>query len=52
MLDLAFIVASYGVIAYVSLPWLWTRHEHQKALAGIPMISVTAQGIAGDPDQN
>ena len=28
---------------------LWTHHEHQKGLAGLEMVTRTAQGIPGDP---
>jgi LssY C-terminus len=44
----AFLVA-YGIIAYVALPLAWTHYEHQKGLAGHPMLTRTAQGIPGDP---
>ena len=37
------------LLAYVVLPVLWTHHEHQKGLAGLPMVTRTAQGIPGDP---
>jgi hypothetical protein len=39
----------YGGIAYLLLPELWTHYEHQKSLAGLPMTTMTAQGIPGDP---
>ncbi len=39
----------YGLIAYMLLPILWTHYEHQKGLAGLPMVTRTAQGIPGDP---
>jgi hypothetical protein len=38
----------YGLIAYLLLPSLWRHYEHQKKLAGVPMVTVTAQGIPGD----
>ena len=44
----AFLVA-YGIIAYIALPLAWTYYEHQKGLAGRPMVTRTAQGIPGDP---
>jgi len=28
---------------------MWTHYEHQKGLAGLPMVTRTAQGIPGDP---
>jgi hypothetical protein len=43
-----FLVA-YGIIAYIALPLAWTHYEHQKGLAGHPMVTRTAQGIPGDP---
>jgi hypothetical protein len=43
------VVAGYILIAYLVLPAFWTHHEHQKALAALPMVTRTAQGIPGDP---
>jgi hypothetical protein len=42
-------VLLYGIIAYVALPSAWTHYEHQKRLEGLPMITRTVQGMAGDP---
>jgi hypothetical protein len=42
------VVAAYVLLAYVVLPALWTHHEHQKGLANLPMVTLTAQGIPGD----
>jgi LssY C-terminus len=42
-------MAAYILLAYVALPLLWTHHEHQKGLAGLDMVTRTAQGIPGDP---
>jgi hypothetical protein len=39
----------YGLVAYLLLPFAWTHYEHQKGLAGLPMVTRTAQGILGDP---
>ena len=39
----------YVAMAYVVLPAAWTHYEHQPALAGRSMVSLTAQGIPGDP---
>ena len=39
----------YGAIAYVLLPSFWRHYEHQKKLDGMPMVTVTAQGIPADP---
>ncbi|MGC1574909.1 MAG: LssY C-terminal domain-containing protein [Beijerinckiaceae bacterium] len=40
---------AYGLLAYLALPAAWTHYEHQKGLAGLPMVTRTAQGIPGDP---
>ncbi len=40
--------AVYALIAYVLLPFAWTHYEHQPKLAGRPMVTATADGIAGD----
>jgi hypothetical protein len=45
----AVVVAAYGIMAYIVLPLAWTHYEHQKGLAGRPMVTRTAQGIPGDP---
>jgi hypothetical protein len=47
--SVAIIVACYGLLAYVVLPFIWTHYEHQKGLAGLSMLTQTAQGIQGDP---
>ena len=47
--SVAIIVACYGLLAYVVLPFIWTHYEHQKGLAGLSMLTQTAQGIHGDP---
>ena len=39
----------YTLLAYVVLPAFWTHHEHQKGLTALPMVTLTAQGIPGDP---
>ncbi|WP_413776424.1 LssY C-terminal domain-containing protein [Rhodopseudomonas sp. P2A-2r] len=44
-----FLLAVYGAVAYFLLPTFWTHYEHQQRLAGLPMVTMTAQGIAGDP---
>ncbi|MBN9002873.1 MAG: LssY C-terminal domain-containing protein, partial [Rhizobiales bacterium] len=43
------LLSLYGLIAYMLLPILWTHYEHQRGLAGLPMVTRTAQGIPGDP---
>jgi hypothetical protein len=45
----ASIVAVYLALAYALLPMAWTHYEHQRGLAGMPMVTRTAQGIPGDP---
>ena len=42
-------MAVYIALAYIVLPALWTHHEHQRGLAGLEMVTRTAQGIPGDP---
>ena len=46
---LVVILAVYGAIAYLLLPSLWRHYEHQKKLDGLPMVTVTAQGIPAYP---
>jgi len=43
------VVLVYTFLAYLALPALWTHYEHQKKLANLPMVTLTAQGIPGDP---
>ena len=42
------LLGTYALLAYVALAWAWTHYEHQKGLAGRPMVTHTAQGIPGD----
>jgi hypothetical protein len=42
-------VIAYTMLAYLLLPAIWTHYEHQKDLAALPMVTLTAQGIPGDP---
>jgi hypothetical protein len=44
-----FVLLVYTMLAYLLLPALWSHHEHQKGLASLPMVTLTAQGIPGDP---
>jgi LssY C-terminus len=46
---LLLVLIGYGLVAYIVLPTFWTHYEHQKRLAGLPMMTQTAQGIPGDP---
>jgi hypothetical protein len=43
------VVIGYTLLAYLVLPAFWTHHEHQKGLEALPMVTLTAQGIPGDP---
>ena len=45
----ATILVCYGIIAYILLPTTWAHYEHQKGLAGLTMLTRTAQGIPGGP---
>jgi hypothetical protein len=45
---IAAILCGYGLLAYIVLPLAWRHYEHQKALAGLDMVTRTAQGIPGD----
>ena len=45
----AIILVCYGIIAYILLPTTWAHYEHQNGLAGLTMLTRTAQGIPGDP---
>ena len=42
-------LAAYGIVAYFVLPRAWGHYEHQKGLAGLTMLTRTAQDIPGDP---
>jgi LssY-like putative type I secretion system component LssY len=46
---LAVVLVAYALIAYIVLPRIWTHYEHQKGLAGLTMVTRTAQDIPGDP---
>lgn len=43
------LIAFYLFTAYIALPRLWTHYEHEPGLEGRPMVTVTADGIPGDP---
>ena len=43
------VVMTYTLVAYLALPTLWSHYEHQRRLAGLPMVTLTGQGIPGDP---
>ena len=42
-------VGLYFLLAYIVLPLTWRHYEHQRALAGVTMLTRTASGIPGDP---
>lgn len=47
---LFFMLALYGIIAYLVMPRLWGRYyRHQPQLAGTPKVTHTGSGIPGDP---
>lgn len=46
---LGILIVVYLAVAYFVLPRLWTHYEHRAGLAGRPMLTVTADGIPGDP---
>jgi hypothetical protein len=46
---IAIALLAYIALAYWMLPRLWRHYEHQRGLAGLPMVTRTAQGIPGDP---
>ena len=35
-------VIAYTLAAYLVLPAFWTHYEHQKGLATLPMVTLTA----------
>jgi hypothetical protein len=43
------LIGAYTLLAYLLLPGLWSHYERQKGLATLPMVTLTAQGIPGDP---
>jgi LssY C-terminus len=49
LIAFAVILAAYGAIAYIVLPLALTHYEHQRKLAGLSMVTRTAQGIPGGP---
>lgn len=48
-LALATVLGLYGFSAYIVLPATLRHYEHQKALAGMPMVTRTGEDIPGDP---
>lgn len=50
-LVLGVVVGAWLALAYAFLPLVWTvaEHDHHPALAGLPKVTVNADGIPGDP---
>jgi hypothetical protein len=46
---LAVLLALYLGVAYLVLPLLWSHYEHQRGLAGQPMVTRTGDDLPGDP---
>ena len=46
---LAIVAVLWGAGAYLVLPVVWSHHDHQPGLAAKPMLTLTKQGIHGDP---
>jgi hypothetical protein len=42
-------LAAYGGFAYWLAPFIWKHFEHQRAIADLPMTTLTGLGIPGDP---
>ena len=42
-------LSCYLGLAYGALPALWKHYEHEKKLAGLPMVTTTSLGLPGDP---
>jgi len=49
LLVVAAALAIWAVLAYLALPSVWSRAQRQAALAGQDMITLTKQGLSGDP---
>lgn len=45
----AVLAAVYLLLAYLVLPRLWIHYDHHPALAGVPKVTVTVDGIHVDP---
>ncbi|MGY4401842.1 LssY C-terminal domain-containing protein [Bradyrhizobium sp. USDA 3315] len=39
---------AYLLLAYIVLPALWSHHEREPGVAGLPMVTRTGDGIPGD----
>src|SRR5512145_919936 len=46
---LAILFGAYVAGAYLVLPAMWSRYEHQPGLISAPMLTATVEGIPGDP---
>lgn len=49
LVAVAALVVAYVALAYALLPAAWRHYERQSALAGRTMVTLTPQGIPGDP---
>jgi hypothetical protein len=49
LLVVAAALAIWAVLSYLALPSVWQRAQRQAALTGHDMITLTTQGLAGDP---
>ena len=49
LIGLGLLLVGWLLAAYVILPWLWKHYEHIPAMEDAPKVSLTAQGIPGDP---
>jgi hypothetical protein len=43
------LLALYGLVAYVLLPFFWKHYEHNPSLAAYDMVARTRAGLPGDP---
>ena len=43
------VVIVWAVVGYLVLPFVLRHYDHQPALAGLEMVTRTADGLAGDP---
>ena len=49
LIAIATLGALYAILAYIILPAAWTHYERQPGLAKRLMVTVTRQGVPGDP---
>jgi hypothetical protein len=46
---LVFLLAAYGIVAYLVVPRVWRHYEHRPSLQNEPQYTRTGAGIQGDP---